>query len=195
MTAHRLHNTVYARLEAIAAAEKITRSELGNLSRELLVYVPDTQDIDIVNRLLGVLTPMNRKTAILFFTHFLPWQVENDADGTFNRFGKMLQGEKKIAKRMDAITEFLKDESNNIWTWADENVQIDKKKDFKGMIAKAIKKALEGDEKSDTPALSKDEVFAAIFDGGITLEDLLVALDTKTQGVDMSVQMPEAAAD
>ena len=51
MTAHRLHNTVYARLEAIAAAEKITRVELGALSRELLVYVPDTHDIDIVNRL------------------------------------------------------------------------------------------------------------------------------------------------
>ena len=105
---------------------------------------------------------------------------------TFNRFGKMLQGEKKIAKRMDAITEFLKDESNNIWTWADENVQIDKKKDFKGMIAKAIKKALEGDEKSDTPALSKDGVFAAIFDGGITLEDLLVALDNKTKDVELA---------
>ena len=65
-----LKAVVYGRLEAIMAAEKITRVELGAMSRELLMYVPDTNDIDIVNRLLGVLTPMNRRTAILFFFKF-----------------------------------------------------------------------------------------------------------------------------
>ena len=94
-----LKAVVYGRLEAIMAAEKITRVELGAMSRELLIYVPETHDIDIVNRLINALTPVNRRAAILFFKHFLPWDVENDADGVFAKFGKMHKGEKKVAKK------------------------------------------------------------------------------------------------
>ena len=57
MTTHRLHNSVYARLDAIASAEKITRVELSALSREALTYVMETHDIELVNRLIGVLPP------------------------------------------------------------------------------------------------------------------------------------------
>ena len=114
MEAHRLHNVVMARFDAIAAAEKITRVELGLLSREILVYVPESQDIEFVNRLLGVLTPMNRRTAILYFGHFLPWEQEHDKEGNFNRFAKKMVGEKKLKKKADAIVTWLAKEENNI---------------------------------------------------------------------------------
>ena len=182
MTAHRLHNVVYARLEAIASAEKITRVELGHLSRELLTYVVETHDVDIVNRLIGVLTPMNRQTSILFFTHFLPWSVEKDKQDNFNRFGKMSKGEKKLAASHTNIAAFLGDEENNIWTWAAENIEVEqKKKDFAGLIAKSITRALEGDEKTDTPPLARDELMAAIFAGGVTLDDLLFGIEARRQ--------------
>lgn len=192
MNNHRLHNVVYARLDAIAAAEKITRAELGGLSRELLIYIPDTQDIDILNRLIGVLTAVNSKVAVEYFKHFLPWQVEQDKDGNFLRFGKKMQGEKKLAKKLEAITEWLKDESNNIWTWADVNIEI-KKKDFKAGIARAIKSALKGDDKSETPALSKAEIMSAIFDGGVTLDDMLSVIEQATQA-DAAVDATKEAA-
>lgn len=179
MTEHRLHNVVLARLEAIASAEKITRAELAALSRELLIYVPDTQDIGIVNRLLGVLTPVNKRAAILYFGHFLPWEKENDADGNFARFGKKMLGEKKIKRKEQAIADWLGDESNTIWTWADDNIQMDKKKDFKGGIIRAVKQALAGDEKTDTPALDPMEVMQAIFEGGMTLEAMLAAVEKR----------------
>lgn len=179
MTEHRLHNVVLARLEAIANAEKITRAELAALSRELLIYVPDTQDIGIVNRLLGVLTPVNKRTAILYFGHFLPWEKENDADGNFSRFGKKMLGEKKVKRKEQAIADWLTDEANTIWTWADENIQIDKKKDFKGGIVRAIKQALAGDEKTETPALDPMDVMAAIFEGGMTLDAMLAAVEKR----------------
>lgn len=191
MNAHRLHNTVYARLEAIAAAEKITRAELGHLSRELLIYVPETQDIDIVNRLIGVLTPVNKKVAILYFKHFLPWQVEEDHDGNFERFGKKLQGDKKVKNRMEAITKWLVEEENNIWTWANENIEV-KQKDFKAAVARAIKKALEGDEKTDTPALTRDEIMAAIFEGGVTIDDMLYGIEAQEKRL-AEVEQKEAA--
>lgn len=182
---HRLHNVVYARLEAIANAEKITRKELGELSRELLTYVPDTHDIDIVNRLIGVLTPVNRRAAIAYFKHFLPWQVEHEADGqTFSRFGKMLQGEKKVKRRMDSIAEWLKDEANNIWKWSDDNLDVEvKQKDFYALVSKQIQKALEGDEKSDTPALTRDQLVAAIFAGGVTIDDMLYGIEAREQAM------------
>lgn len=123
-----LKAVVYGRLEAIANAEKITRFELGAISRELLMYVPDSNDIDIVNRLIGVLTPMNRKIAILFFKHFLPWEVEVDHDDEFSRFGKKLKADKKVKRRMEMIVEFLSDENANIWSWAEVHVEVEQKR-------------------------------------------------------------------
>ncbi|MCA9313385.1 hypothetical protein KDA08_03615 [Candidatus Saccharibacteria bacterium] len=174
-----LKTVVYQRLEAIANAEKITRKELAELSRELLMYVPDSNDIDIVNRLLGILTPMNTKTCILYFKHFLPWQAEEHPDGTFSRFGKKMDGDKKVKRRMDLIAEWLKSEENTVWTWAEANVTVDQKKDFPGMIANAIKKAFKGDKKTDTPALTHMEVLEACFAGGVTLDDLLTGIAVK----------------
>lgn len=175
---HKMHNAIYAAIDTLAQAEKITRKVLAELSRDLLIYVPESNDIEAVNRLMNVLTPMNKQAARLYFQHFLPWQAENDTDGVFQRFGKKLQGEKKTQKKLDAIVLWLADESNNIWTWADQNIEL-KQKDFKATVARAIAKALEGDEKTDTPPLDRATLMEAIFEGGVTLEDMLAAIDTK----------------
>lgn len=182
--AHRLHNVVYARLEAVANAEKITRLELGHLSREALIYVTDTQDIEFVNRLLGVLTPVNKRVAILYFGHFLPWDKEVDNDDNFQRFGKKHKGEKAIARKMAAIAEWLKDEANNIWSWSDANIEI-KAKDLAGGLTKAFDKAFAGDEKSGTPPLDPLEVvkisLQALFGHGVSIEDMLAAIMAKEE--------------
>ena len=172
---HTLKETVYARLDAIAAAETITKKELGMMSRELLTYVPESDDIDIVNRLIKVLTPMNARVSILYFTHFLPWQVERDADDRFVRFGKRAEKEKAIKKKFDAITEFLAQEDNNIWTWAGENIEIEQKTVNLGDdITKAILRAMKG---VDTPkqkgeAMSKAEILGVVMQS-IKAEEML----------------------
>ena len=173
---HRLHNVVMARLDAIANAEKITRAELGHLSREALIYVMDTQDIDFINRLLGVLTKVNRKACIEYFTMFLPWEHENDKEGNFQRFGKKMLGEKKLAKRRAAMDAWLAVETNDLWVWVDLHLTVETKKpDFKARVSSSIKKALEGDEEKDAPPLTALELLVAIFDGGFKLEDMLSA--------------------
>lgn len=171
-----LKAVIVARIEAIAAAEKITKAELGHVSREMLLYVPDSDDIDVVNRLLGVLTPMNRATAILFFKHFLPWEVEEDAKGEFSRFGKRIKKEKQLERKLLAITEFLADENNNIWTWASANVTLDyTQKDFAAMVTKAVTQALKGEKKDngETPPLSMTDVIGAVLRGGVQVTTLL----------------------
>lgn len=179
---HNLKAAVYAMIEEIAAAEKITRKVLGAISRDLLIYVPDSHDIDSVNRLLGVLTPMNKQAAIYYFGHFLPWEQEKDANDNFIRFGKMIQGDKKVNKKLAAITEWLSDQKNNIWVWSKANLEI-KPKNFGMLISKAIQKALKGDEESNSPPLSRDQILDAVFEGGIQIDDLLNAVERQEQRI------------
>lgn len=167
-----LKNTVYARVAAITAAEKITKVELAAVSREMLIYVPQSDDIDIVNRLISALTPVNKKVAILYFKHFLPWEEETDAKGNHVRFGKKMKLAKAITARLTLIKDWLAEESNTIWAWADDNIEV-KKKDFAANIQKAIKAALKGDEKSGTEPLTHAQIVNAFFTAGLTIDDLL----------------------
>lgn len=172
MEINELKNSVYKRLDTIAAAEKITKKEMVPMADELLVYVPTTKDIDVVNRLLGVLTPANRKFARIFFQHFLPWEVEKDAKGNFVRFGKKTKKEKVLARKEGLIAEFLADDEKTFWTWVDENVEVSKK-NYGARISNTVKAALKGDEKSGTEPLTAHEVLVAVMDGGVKMVDLL----------------------
>lgn len=199
-----LKAVVYGRLEAIMAAEKITRVELGAMSRELLMYVPQTRDIDIVNRLLNVLTPVNRRTAIIFFKHFLPWDVENDADGVFSKFGKMHKGDKKVARKIKLIAEFLAIEDNTLWTWSEANIDLEQKVvNMQAELSDVIKKSLKGFENKNRKAdpLSKQQVVDTLL-SHISIDDLMDAMSNAQDridevaavvGADMVEQAPEAA--
>lgn len=180
-----LKASILAHITAIAAAEKITRASLGEISRELLMYVPDTKDIDLVNRLLIVLTPMNKATAVLYFKHFLPWEFEEDNA----KFGSMMQGDKKIKRRIDMISEFLSDTDNNIWTWADVNVNIERIKPDLGLsITEAVNKALVGTKQTKTKEaaepITKAEALAAFMDADINLDDVLAAITSAKKASD-----------
>lgn len=180
-----LKNSVYAAIDALASSEKITREVLANISRELLMYVPDSQDIDAVNRLIGVLTPVNKKMAIMFFSHFLPWIVEKTPEGDFQRFGKKFEGDKKIARRMTLIDTFLKDTTNTIWTWSKVNVSVEpSQKDFARLIQNNVKNALKGDQKTNTPPLNPALVMDAVFSGGIGVAELINALERAKARID-----------
>lgn len=182
-----LKTTLYARLEAIAGAEKVTRTELAAFSRESLDYVLETHDIDLINRLIGVLTPVNKRAAILFFGHFLPWVQEKDTDGKFTRFGGMVKGDKKVAKKVAAIKEFLAVPENTIWTWADNNIEM-KQLDLVAPIARAINAALKGNEKRDADPIPAAEVVAAIFASDLSFADMVA-------GVEAQQKLAQIAAD
>ena len=163
-----------AKIDAIAAAEKVTKGALAALSRDLLKYLvqDDSNDIAMVNRLMGVLTPMNRATAVLFFTNFLPF--EPIADGTF---GGKLKGDKKIARYSAATATFLADEGNNIWTWAKDHVVIGKAKDYRGEITKAIQRGLNAEK----GGLTQADVLNAVLEGGLDMDAIVVLLANMAQ--------------
>lgn len=194
-----LKAVVYGRLEQIADAEKITRVQLGMLSRELLLYVPDTQDIAIVNRLVHILTPMNARTAILFFTHFLPWEIEKDDNDNFIRFGKKSKKLKVLTRKDKMIKDFLAAEENDIWTWAKANVKIEQKTvSMNDILVKAVKEALLGKDTKTQHAdpLTPAEV-AAVFLAELdedTILEAITAAETEAANADVPEVKPAAAA-
>lgn len=174
-------NILLARIDSIATAEKVTKKELGLLSRELLTYIvlDDSNDIDMVNRLIGVLSPVNKRVAVLFFDHFLPFKAEFDGEGkrkVFVRFGGKEKGERKLSRYADNVTSFLEDEYNNIWTWQASHVDVDKVPDYNKSIQNAVKKALSDSENG----LSQTEVLNAVFAGGIEIDAVIAVLNSMT---------------
>lgn len=195
-TRNNMQGHIYGLIETVKQSEKVTKATLSILSRDILSYVLDSQDIAAVNRLVGVLTPQNKATAILFFKNFLPWQAETDNNNVFQRFGKKAKGEKTVLKKELAIAKFLAVATNDIWTWAAENVTIEKKpKDYAGLIQKAIANALKGDDV--TEALDRSEIIMACFKAGITLDDMLSgceAQEAKLAAEKEAAKAVEAAA-
>lgn len=166
---------INGKIAALAKAEKITKALLGELSREILEYVyflpmnDDTVgsgDVTPVNRLLAKLTPMNRKATILYFRNFLSWKFD-DETGTFTTKKK-----KQYAQSKAKVADFLEDEANNIWTWADDNIKVEEKNiDYIAKLRKDMTKAL---------------------DNGITLQQVVELLDEVAK--DFEAEPAEAKA-
>lgn len=188
----KLKETIDARIESVTKSERVTKAELSALSREILQYVLTgkgrtvaTYDVQVVNRLLGVLTPMNQRTAVLYFSHFLPFAFdENDL-----KFGKLQQ--KKKDKFIVQAREWLEDDDNDIWLWAARNVKVEKKPiDWSKRISSDIQKALnaEGDD-----SLTPKEVMVAVLAGGIQADDLTAMLELIIEEAEQKEEQPLAA--
>lgn len=183
MTNTNMKTHIYALITEILNAETITKSKLSILSRDMLGYVMDTQDVAAVNRLTEVLTPMNKITWVLFAKNMLPWVEETDDGGKHVRFGKKNGSAKRVALAQTRINDLLADPDANMWTWAKENVELvktasatPKKKDLAGAITKAVEKALKGDEKSDTDSISREDIISAVILGGVDIGDILMSI-------------------
>jgi hypothetical protein len=162
------------KIDAIEAAEKVTKDMLGSVSRDIIEYnvLNSSDDVGRVGRLIAVLTPMNKATALIFFDHFLPWKLEGEV------FTNKLQGKKKLDRYWDNAKDFLSDENNTIWTWAADNVTVEKQDyNLAENVTKAIQMALAGKAESKrtnaADPLSPMEVLQAVVDAGIDTSDML----------------------
>ncbi len=132
--------TINTKIETLAKSERITKATLGELSRDLLeyIYINDSQDITPVSRLLAVLTPMNKLTAIHFFKNFLAWKFDEVAC-VFTKKNK-----RKYEDSLLAVELFLGNEDSNIWTWAEANIKLEPKQvDWAKRLASDFEKAMD----------------------------------------------------
>lgn len=166
--------TINARIDAIMAAEKITKKELGLVSREILEYITlnGSPDVATLNRLIAVLTPKNKDVALIFFKEFVPHQLE---EGTFTKRHK---GEKKLQSYVDKVKEFLDNPDNDIWVWAEANIQVERvPTPFETRIASVVRKSMEGDEAKGLAPLSvKDVLHAVMTVDGVDIDNVMEAI-------------------
>lgn len=161
-------------LEALQQSESTTKRELRALSRTVLEYIVETSDIGPVNRLLLVLTPVNRKVAFKYFEHFSGFVANEEATQFKGKSKKRWDNCVKEAK------EFLADPHNNIWTWADRNIEITTKEFDIAQVTDAFKKFV---KKAQKVNLTQKDVLKAVLSSGVELETIL-ALMTEMYDVD-----------
>lgn len=172
-------------IKALEKSEKITRSELLTLSRITLDALHSDEDnikgdIGYINRLLKVLTPVNKKTAILYFKEWTGFTLDADA----GQFGH------KSKKHYDTVKasclEFLTDPMNNIWTWADRNIEIEKKEFTLDKVGKMFSSTL---KKANEAGYTQAQVMQEVLKQGIELDTILALLGSM---YDVNVEQAQA---
>lgn len=164
---------LYKAIKELGKLEAKVKPLLAQLSRDILALhsSDDDQrnDVRIVNSLISQLSPVNKRIACLFFREFLPYTFDQET----STFGKLQKKEKIVADKLAAMKEFLADESNNIWTWQNRNVDVERKKlTYEAKIAQLVEKSLTA--KKD--AISQVDVLKAVFAGGVTAETVIHVL-------------------
>ncbi len=152
-------------IRSLAGAEKKTKELIRQLSRDVLEAHHETGDVQFINKFIGVLTPMNKRTAVLYFKAF-SGHVEKD--GIFGGKNKKYYEEKKEASRI-----FLEDPLNNMWSWAEVHVQVEAKPldidAFNKRMGQLLKKA-------DEAEIPHAEVVKSILANGITVHEIMALL-------------------
>jgi len=159
-------------IKELAKAEKITRAVLLDLSRSVLEAFHATQDVYYLNEITKVLTPVNRKVAVLYFKAFSGFMY-NEEEQIFT---------KKDKKNYDAVQikamEFLEDPLNNIWSWAQRNVEIEPKEFTIERMKKQFESTL---KKAQDNGINELQVIETMMEAGLKM-DTLIALMAKIAG-------------
>lgn len=147
-----------ARIGKLGKAEASVRAELNVLSRGVLEAVHATEQIGYVNQLLAVLTPVNRKAAVVFFKHFAGFHYD-EATRMFTKKSK-----KRYEQAHKDAMAFLEDPNNNMFSWAERNIEVEQKPFDGQSFLKAQHKAfVRAVQQARDNGIDQKELFTAMF--------------------------------
>jgi hypothetical protein len=123
-------------IERVASSERVTKDELKVWCNSIVAFVHAFGTIERVNTLMSVLTPVNKKVAREFFSYFLGYSFDE----------KEMRFTSKSKKRyLEAVKNwetFSSDPLNNIWTWAERHIEVQRKGfDLKDTLSRTWKNA------------------------------------------------------
>lgn len=146
------------RIDKLGKAESSVRAELNVLSRGVLEAVHATEQIGYVNQLLAVLTPVNRKAAVVFFKHFAGFHYD-DASRLFTKKSK-----KRYEQAHKNAMEFLENPNNNMFSWAERHIEVEQKPFDQVSFLKAQHKAfVRAVQQARDNGIDQKELFTAMF--------------------------------
>jgi hypothetical protein len=194
------YESLMAAITEVSNAERITKARLSELSRDLLSFVIDNEDVRPINALLGlnddgsfILTPINWRIAVQYFHHFVGFTSNYDDVKDYAVKGKgkrtPLVLTKKAKKRWDKsvteMTAWLEEPTNDLWVWSN-NAEMDAKPvDYAKKIQQAIGAALD-EEKGNMTLAEVITVMSELED--VSIYDLMGAMEG------MGVEQTEEAA-
>lgn len=155
-------------IETLTESEKVTKAVFRDLSRSSLEALFVTEDIAYVNRVIHALTPVNKKVAIEYYKALTGFSFSQE-HGAFGKKDK----KRFEAKKKEAL-EFLADPHNNIWTWAEVNIDLQPKQFDINQIGKYFTSALKRAEKN---GYSDVDVIAQVFASGIDVDAIYKAME------------------
>lgn len=147
-----------ARIGKLGKAESSVRAELNVLSRGVLEAVHATEQIGYVNQLMAVLTPVNRKAAVVFFKHFAGFHYD-EATRMFTKKSK-----KRYEQAHKDAMAFLEDPNNNMFSWAERNIEVEQKPfDAQSFLKTQHKAFVRAIQQARDNGINQKELFAAMF--------------------------------
>lgn len=155
-------------LERLTKAENVSKHELKVVSRTMLEAWHITGNVHYINRLLKVVTPVNKKVLIEFGIHFGGFSYDKVL-GEFTHKSK-----KRYEKAHALALEFLADPHNNLWTWAERHIKVEAKPFAVENVEKFIKSAL---QKGAGVGLSQVDILKAVFKAGVSPECVIQVMD------------------
>lgn len=182
-------------ISKLGESERVTKDAMRSLSRDVLEYVmvdggngKASEDSQVINQLLAVLTPVNKKVAMAFFQHFAAFNFNAD-DGTFGKKDKQ-----QWARKVEKVEEFLKNADNDIWVWADRNIEVAPKPMDFAKLNQAMGQLI---KKADKANLGHGNIVRAMLANGISPDELLEviqAMADEQPGEQVEEQPAQAAA-
>lgn len=155
-------------LEKIQASEAVTKRELLIVSRTVLEAWHATGNVHYINRLLKIVTPVNKKALVLYAKHFGGFSYDEVLGEFTHKSKKRYEAAHKLAM------EFLADPHNNLWSWAERHIELTKKPFSIENVEKFIKSAL---NKGAGVGLSQVDILKAVFAAGIEPDCIIQVMD------------------
>jgi hypothetical protein len=164
-------------LVRLTRVEGMTKEIVKNMSREVLVALHETGDIGYINKLLAVLTPVNKRVFRMYAEEFTGF-VYDETKKEFTRKNKNQYDDAK-----ERALSALDDPHFNLWTWQEREVEMEKKPYDLSKITVFMKGAL---KKANKEGFTQADVIKAVFDAGVDI-DALIEVMQSMEGVDLQV--------
>lgn len=174
-----LSRTFKGSIKKLETAEANVREILGQLSRDTLAALHEHGNITFINSLIRAkMTPLNRKAVVLFFRAHSGFHYEEGANGEIGQFTKKQKTANAYEEKKAASLAALADKDWNLWVWAESNVEVDAKEWKPEAVTKYIESTLKkvSENGKYSGKYSRADIIAAIFEGGVTGDDISEAM-------------------
>lgn len=155
-----------ANVKKLAASEKVTKELLRSMSRDVLEAHHATGDVAYINGIIAVLSPMNKKMAVLFYKEFSGHLYE---EGVFGKKDKKNYDEAH-KKSFDG----LEDPLFNVFSWAGPNIDMERKPFTLGKLQQQMSSIV---KKAEQNKISHADIIRAMFANGIEIGEFMKVVE------------------